>query len=404
MNNNITKNKELDFQFYLRNEKIKLTRYMCLLSSLLFASFAFVDMLALPSAVYASISVRLVVVVVLMATFASTFHKLFDKYYHYILSLSFIVAILGIEAMIYISDPKDQAYGTYFVGIILVLIALFSWTYLHRSVSVLLASVSIVIYFGIEYFDRDFVGSGRVPTILSNMFFIISTVFIGLLAQVARDGYLKQNFLLQQSLQAALKEKTIESNDYEYQANHDALTLLPNRRYMTKLLEESLQVAKEKDKILAILFFDLNGFKQLNDVYGHAVGDEVLIIVAKRLELAIRKGDCISRIGGDEYLVGLLIDRDNASDVNTMAAKFAAIISEPMNIDGNMFKVGASVGIAAYPLHGNNVEVLIDIADKKMYKIKQGLQKLAKQRKKKDGSEEAVVIFPGNSKSNSNTL
>jgi len=377
---------------------------MCVLSAFLFASFIIVDMFALPSVLSTSIYLRSFVIMVFFFTYVSTFSEKFETYYNWILSGTFVSAIAGIETMIFLATPNDQAYDTYFAGLVLVIIAIFSWTFLNILISLSLSLFAIGVYFYIEMAVRDVVDTDRLPTLLASLFFLGGAVILGIVAQLRRDSYLQQNSNLQNSLELALKEKTIEANDYEYQANHDALTLLPNRRYMTKLLEESLQVAKEKDKILAILFFDLNGFKQLNDVYGHAVGDEVLIIVAKRLELAIRKGDCISRIGGDEYLVGLLIDRDNASDVNTMAAKFAAIISEPMNIDGNMFKVGASVGIAAYPLHGNNVEVLIDIADKKMYRIKQGLQKLAKQRKKKDGSKEAVVIFPGNSKSNSNTL
>jgi diguanylate cyclase (GGDEF)-like protein len=128
----------------------------------------------------------------------------------------------------------------------------------------------------------------------------------------------------------------------------------------------------------------------------------VLIIVAKRLELAIRKGDCISRLGGDEYLVGLMMDRDHVGEIEPMAGKFAEIISKPMSIDGNIVKVGASVGIAAYPMHGNNINVLIDIADKKMYNVKQGLQKLDKAKAKtKNKSLMPVVIFPGNTKSRS---
>ncbi len=396
--NHIKKDHKINFSTYLNSEKVKLTRYMCLLSSLLFALFVIVDFFALPSDFYTAMLIRAIVVTILLVIYASTFHRNFNKYYQYILSIAFFISLSGIELMIYISEPTDQAFDTYFVGIILILIALFSWTYLKISVSVLLAVFSILVYLSIEVFGRDSIGNGKFPTLLSNFFFLLSAVSIGLVAQVLRDGYLLQNIILQQELQSALKEKTIEANDYEYQANHDPLTLLPNRRYMTQLLEESLQVAKEKDKILAILFFDLNGFKQLNDVYGHKVGDEVLIIVAKRLELAIRKDDCISRLGGDEYLVSLMIDRDHASDVNTMAAKFTAIISESMNIDGNILKVGVSVGIAAYPLHGNNVNVLIDIADKKMYKIKQGLQKLVEQRDQ-NSEPEPVVIFPGNSKS-----
>ncbi len=384
---------EDEYQTYLKDEKVSLARLMCVLSSILYIAFIIVDIWALSTAFSTAVIIRSSVVVSLGVTYLMTYMTFFDKYYSYIVSTMYIIAVSGIEAMIYIASPLDQAYETYFVGVILILITLFTWTYLKLRVALPLAVLSILGYVYIEAIHRDLSIDSRYSALLANLFFLGSSALLGFVGQLMRNKYLLQNFLLQRSLHESLQKKTIEANDYEYQANHDALTLLPNRRYMTKLLEESLQIAKEKDKILAILFFDLNGFKQLNDVYGHAVGDEVLVIVAKRLELAIRKGDCISRLGGDEYLVGLLIDRDSASEVNVMAAKFTAIITEPMHINGNMFKVGASVGIAAYPLHGNNVEVLIDIADKKMYKVKQGLQKLAEQSDENDKKVELESVI-----------
>jgi len=94
------------------------------------------------------------------------------------------------------------------------------------------------------------------------------------------------------------------------------------------------------------------------------------------------------------------MDKDHVSEVNAMAEKFTEIISEPMNIDGNIVEVGASVGIVAYPMHGNTINVLIDIADKKMYKIKEGMQELNKNRDKKKQSD-AVVTFPARSRTGS---
>ena len=190
-----------------------------------------------------------------------------------------------------------------------------------------------------------------------NLSFLISSAIIGFISQLIRDRHLRENFLLQQSLKEAYNEKAVEAKDNQYLANHDSLTDLPNRRYMTELLNESLSIAKEKDKVLIIMFLDLNGFKQVNDIYGHAVGDEVLIIVAKRLELAIRHGDHISRLGGDEYLLGLMMEKENLNEVEGMTAKFIDLISQPMNIEGLRIKIGASVGIAAYPMHGNNIDV-----------------------------------------------
>ena len=199
-------------------------------------------------------------------------------------------------------------------------------------------------------------------------------------------------------------KKTEEAKDNAYLANHDPLTELPNRRYMTELLEESMQIAKEKDKVLVIMFLDLNGFKQINDIYGHAAGDEVLIIVAKRLELAIRKGDHLSRLGGDEYLVGLMMEKENLSEIEGMTRKFVDLISQPMNVEGVRIKVGASIGISAYPIHGNKIEVLMEIADKKMYQVKRGKKQKSYEEPNHKNDQEPILIFPGNSRRKLNYL
>lgn len=391
-----TKIQKSAYQSHIETEKIVATRWLCILGFVMYTLFAIADLYSLSITLKEVLLIRGSVVVVILTGVFFTFAlpKFLLKYYDFLLAPVFLITAGGIEAMIYLSVPSDHAFNVYFAGIMLVIMSIFSWSYLGPKVSIVVALLIVLSYSTIG------IQKGlEAQYLLVNVLFILGAGIIGFFSQLVRNRYIEDNFSLQQSLQKALNDKIIEAKDNAYLANHDALTELPNRRYITELLKESLEIAKAKDKILAILFFDLNGFKQVNDIYGHAVGDEVLVIVAKRLELATRKGDYISRLGGDEYLVGLLMDKTRASEVQNMADKFTAIVSEPMHIDGNLVKVGASIGIAAYPMHGDKVDVLIDIADKKMYKIKQGSEDRVVSSKSDEEVKEAVVIFPGNSKS-----
>ena len=402
-NKNQSPSQDEEYQLFLKDEKIRLTKLLSVLGFVMYGAFIVVDYWALPSAFTTSIIIRLVALSLMALGYFLTYHSKFIRYYSQILSMNFLSAVIGVESMIYLAIPSDHAYTSYFAGLMIVLIALYSWTYLKLSITSSISVFAVVVYLGIEFYikDTDAVAEDRTATVVTNIFFLGSAVIFGFLAQVQRDKYLRQNFLLQQSLKQAYNAKSVEAKDNEYLANHDSLTDLPNRRYMTELLNESLLVAKDKDKVLIIMFLDLNGFKQVNDIYGHAVGDEVLIIVAKRLELAIRNGDHISRLGGDEYLLGLMMDKESLNEVEGMTAKFIDLVSQPMNIEGLRIRIGASVGIAAYPIHGNNVDVLLDIADKRMYHVKKGkenkpyFEELTQLSNKK--AKEPVVIFPGKS-------
>ncbi|MGK0270309.1 MAG: diguanylate cyclase (GGDEF)-like protein [Cocleimonas sp.] len=401
--NSLSKSQESEYLSFLKYEKIKLTRIMCMLSSILFAAFIVVDIWALPSAFQNAILIRSMVISCLFLTYFLTYTDIFEKLYSYIVASIYVIATFGVMSMVYIASPTDQAYETYFVGVILILITLFSWTYLKLRVSLPLALIALFTYVYIEVVDRGMLINGREAALVTNVFFLGSAALIGFIAQLMRDRYLRENFLLHKSLKDAYDKKSEEARDNEYLANHDPLTDLPNRRYMMELLNQSLDIASQKGKVLVVMFMDLNGFKQINDVYGHNAGDEVLIIIAKRLELAIRQGDHLSRLGGDEYLMGLMMDKENLGEIEGMANKFVEVISQPMNVEGLRVKVGASIGVAAYPIHGNNIESLISIADHRMYQAKKG-----KGKGKGKGSvelgdfdfneQESVVIFPGNKK------
>lgn len=185
-----------------------------------------------------------------------------------------------------------------------------------------------------------------------------------------RDRHLRENYLLQQRFKAKYQQKSMEALDNRYLANHDSLTGLPNRRYIIELLNESIAIADQEDKIIAIMFVDLNGFKQINDEYGHQIGDEVLMAVSKRLKQCIQKNDFLSRLGGDEYLLGVSMNRGSAHKVHKVSNKYIDTISEPMEIRGLELSVSASIGVAIYPNHGKNIEKLISLADQRMYQIK----------------------------------
>ena len=381
------------YKSHLEIEKLSASRSLCIFGALLYLVFGVVDMFSLSVTLTEVLIIRGSVVVTMLLAVVASYSKAFLKFYDVTLAAVYIIASLGIEAMIYLSLPSDHASTAYFAGLLLVIMTVFSWAYFRLVTSLLIISVVIGTYAFLE------IGRGMVlSSLFVNIFFLLSAASIGFISKIIRDKHVKENFLLQQSLKEAVKEKTIEAEDNAYIANHDSLTKLPNRRYITELLEESLQLAKEREKVLAILFLDLNGFKQVNDVYGHAVGDTVLIIVARRLELAVRQGDNISRLGGDEYLVSLMMERENINDIEKMAVKFTEVISRPMNIDGIRIKVRVSIGIAAYPMHGNKVSVLLDIADKKMYKVKQGKESTYLDNDHTASEAEPIVFFPENRK------
>jgi diguanylate cyclase (GGDEF)-like protein/PAS domain S-box-containing protein len=157
-------------------------------------------------------------------------------------------------------------------------------------------------------------------------------------------------------------------------AYNDPLTGLPNRKLMMDRLEQAIVSAKRRKGRLALLFVDLDEFKEVNDTYGHDTGDQLLIEIANKLRDVVRReNDTIARIGGDEFLI-LLTDVRDKSHIETVAQLLFEKFSKPLSIGAQALKlrVKFSVGIALYPEHGENSETLIHHADTAMYKVKKG--------------------------------
>lgn len=152
-------------------------------------------------------------------------------------------------------------------------------------------------------------------------------------------------------------------------AFHDTLTGLPNRVLFNDRLEHALAQAKRYNWTLAIMFLDLDKFKEINDKFGHSAGDILLQIISKRLLDITRDEDTVSRHGGDEFLY-LFMQVQNKNDISLIANKIIHSIEQPCSLEGQVVVVSSSIGIAIYPKDGNTSEALIKAADKAMYEAK----------------------------------
>jgi len=153
------------------------------------------------------------------------------------------------------------------------------------------------------------------------------------------------------------------------ESQRDALTGTPNRALMLDRLDIAISAARRHGTRIAVFFLDVDRFKEVNDTRGHAVGDEVLQLVARRLESVVRDSDTVSRHGGDEFLV-LLSDILQASDAAVIAAKMLAVVAEPSHVRNDELRLSASLGIAVYPEDGEDAPTLIRHADQAMYRSK----------------------------------
>lgn len=154
-------------------------------------------------------------------------------------------------------------------------------------------------------------------------------------------------------------------------ALQDALTGLPNRRLLMDRLSLAIVHARRNRCTMAVMFLDLDGFKEINDTLGHDGGDTLLRLVADRLVATVRQEDTVARLGGDEFVIALheAIDVDQ---VARLVSKVIAAVSQPYDIQGTEVQMTVSVGVSVYPLHGEDVETLMKSADLALYEAKRG--------------------------------
>jgi diguanylate cyclase (GGDEF)-like protein len=156
---------------------------------------------------------------------------------------------------------------------------------------------------------------------------------------------------------------------YERQATRDPLTGLANRQLFTDRLEHAIAHVRRTKRTLPLLFIDLDGFKPINDRYGHDVGDLVLKEVGRRLQAEVRDSDTLARLGGDEFVV-LMEPHGDREGAEALAARVLYALSQPISADGHQCRVGASIGIGVLPADRLDKDALVKVADEAMYEAK----------------------------------
>ena len=203
-------------------------------------------------------------------------------------------------------------------------------------------------------------------------------VAVGAIKAGACD-YLKKQDMSPESVIASIRT-AIEENEnraasqrnlqnLERLALTDSLTLIGNRTLFDMRLDQALRRARRVSDAIAVLMIDLNGFKSINDVYGHLVGDKLLTVVAQRLAETVRDSDCVVRLGGDEFVL-LMETGASVRGTSILASRIDMIIRQPVVIDDLSIVVRASVGVALFPDDGDEAEQLMQVADAAMYRAK----------------------------------
>ena len=170
-------------------------------------------------------------------------------------------------------------------------------------------------------------------------------------------------------LNREIKRRVELEKSMKHMATHDDLTGLANRVLLTDRLNTAIEFHQRQSLMLAVLFLDLDGFKEVNDTYGHNVGDELLLIVAKRLQSCVRKSDTVVRFGGDEFVL-LLTGLHAANEAAYVAEKVLEMMQLPFELSAETVQIGCSIGIALYPEDGENETDLLKEADTLMYQVK----------------------------------
>jgi len=185
------------------------------------------------------------------------------------------------------------------------------------------------------------------------------------------SNYLARRFSLYESqINKDFSELNTIKEQLQHQALHDVLTNLPNRVLLADRLSQSMVQSQRHQNLLAVVFLDLDGFKHVNDSYGHDLGDELLIIASLRMKEVLREGDSLARIGGDEF-VAVLTDLTTVEDCEPVLERLLLAASEPVNVGNVKLKISASIGVTLYPQDNVSADQLMRHADQAMYVAKE---------------------------------
>lgn len=198
---------------------------------------------------------------------------------------------------------------------------------------------------------------------------ILASVTVAIILSIVIISVLVFSYRSTTHLLEQVMENQAVAKQLSHQADHDLLTGLPNRRSVNMYLENTYDMARIGSKQFAVFFMDLDGFKRVNDAYGHDVGDALLIEVANMFKKVLRQSDFLARQGGDEFVL-VVSHYLYRLELTQLAQRLIHLFTQPVVVRGIPLEIGVSIGIAEYPHHGKNVKQLLHVADKAMYDSK----------------------------------
>lgn len=361
---------EREYQAELVPEKIRLTRIVTALGMMLTLAYMVLDLWAVSAGLLTIWSLRGVIITALALTFISTATRRFAVIYPYVIAVAALVMGAGICGMICIADPGDAAIDTYQAGLVLIIMAVFTLTHTPLWLSTGIAVVFTGSYAAVALQVHDYGVPPKSTLLFGNLFLFVSITVVGFTAQILRDRYARENYLLRHSLQRDVEIKEEEKRRAAYLAEHDPLTGVGNRLRFDRDAHALFDRAREQGALVHVLFLDLDGFKPINDRHGHAAGDRVLKMLAERIRQSLRRQDVLARMGGDEFVIALLHTADEPDAGAAAAERIAAAIAEPLELRGMRLRISASIGVAAYPLDGDDLDEVLRAADAQMYVAK----------------------------------
>lgn len=280
----------------------------------------------------------------------------FDRCPHFLLALVGAAAGVGLMAM-QVKLPVESA--SYYYPM-MVLVTFYTYNFIGTRFIyalgvdlALLAAYNVLFGLFVDY---------PLHTLIGHNFFIVSANLIGGSAGYLAERQRRVLFVREQELDA-------ERQHHLQRSLHDGLTGLPNRDLLYDRILQAEHGARRHGTLACGYFLDLDGFKNVNDSFGHKVGDQVLHDVAQRLKLAVRASDTVARIGGDEFFV-LAEDIGNEAAAHALARKLLQEISAPLPSLPDQAQIGASIGLCIFPYDGMTVSDLIHRADEAMYRVK----------------------------------
>jgi len=291
-----------------------------------------------------------IIVLLLMLT------PIFTRYSHKLLAIVGLSAgsgLIGIQMLIPIES-------TPYYYPLLILAVFYTYTFIGtRFIYAFFVDIFLLLSYNFVFgWIMDF----PMHILISHDIYIISANLIG-----GAAGYLTE--WQRRTLFVGERELEEERQHHMHRAHHDTLTGLPNHDLLYDRIEQAIRSGEREGSMHCGFFLDLDGFKTINDNFGHKSGDSVLKYIAQRLSSAFREMDTVSRVGGDEFFI-LALNIENQETASTMAKKILEEVSKPIPDISMEMSLSASIGICLFPYEGMTVSDIIDRADEAMYKVK----------------------------------